>query len=255
MIDEQIPYPLDIAEGFDDEPGDSNEPSFPPIVDNDAGPVFISKESGIDLRSFDEKMQGLVDGMPGQRFVLLAILDACKQRKDDESITEIVNEAQRDNRSVYSAVGICRMLQKAGALDRVLEDGSIYDESEFQPEMIVGDDGQEYLQASEPPVLYWETTEDGARYADSDDPIQRTLDLIEENRIYLPIYSGILEMCSDGGKKTSALNKRFDDDELLKEPRLYTSHFLQQLEEAGALRWEGSWVVTDDGREALGKLA
>ena len=238
-----------------EEEREDNQPDFPEVVENVAEPVFFVKDEMADMRSFDEKMKSLIGGMPGQRFVLLAILKSCIKRKDDEALTAIVSEEQKENRSVYSTLSICKMLQRVGALDRVLEDGSPYVEEDFQPQVAIDEDGQEYVQAIEPPVLYWETTEEGIAFANADDPVQRTLELFEENAKYQPIYRGILDVLSDGAVKTATLTEKFDDDELLQEPRFYTAYFLEQLEDAGAVRWTGSWEITDTGRNALAKLS
>lgn len=75
--------------------------------------------------------------------------------------------------------------------------------------------------------------------------------LLEEPR-YLPLFERILDMTSsEGGASMKELDAAVNVDPLCAEPRRFCGYFLGKLERLGAVRFEGSWVVTSLGREAL----
>ena len=225
----------------------------PPIVENVDGPVVLfPNDEPEDMRPAPERIASLFDEMPGRRDVLLALLDSCQVRRSDEGVSDIVADVQRENRSVFSAITLCRMLEKAGALAHVREDGEPFNEDELGYETFV-EDGVEYIRAAQPPASFWETTADGTAYLAADDPAQRVRELFGREDDYLPVYKYLLVRCLDGcGVKE--LEATVDEHPLTQEPRLYVQHFLKQLEDAGALKWDGAWRTTGCGASALAEL-
>ena len=169
----------------------------PPIVENVDGPVVLfPNDEPVDTRPARERIASLFDEMPGRRDVLLAILDSCRQRREDGEISALVANAQRENRSVFAAITLCRMLEKAGALSHVRENGEPFDEDELGYETFV-EDGVEYIRAAQPPASYWETTDAGLAYLAADDPAGRISELFDREAGYLPVYKYLLSRCVD----------------------------------------------------------
>ena len=234
--------------------GDLPPVETPDVVDNDVEPIFYVTPEVEDTRPAEERIESLIEGLPGRRDILLAIMAGCEEPKSDEEVTDIVNEAQRDNHSVFSALTLCGLLEKAGGLCHVLENGEPFVEEELEPETLVDEDGYTYIQAAEVPASYWQTTEEGKAYVEADDPVGRSLAVFAENEKYLPVYKYLLEVCSGNGAPTKLLQEHVDSHELVQDPRYYVQHFLKQLEDSGALVWKGAWVTTDSGAAALENL-
>ena len=118
-------------------------------------------------------------------------------------------------------------------------------------------DGVEYLEPDTPPAAFWHTTEAGTLCVEQDDPAGRIQQTLDEELLYLPIYRQVLELCArPEGASAREMAKLIDSDPLLKSPRYYSSRFVERLNVAGALQWEGkAWRTTDAGLEALATLA
>lgn len=232
---------------------DPKSASHPRIASNDENVVVLMPPDEVeDHRPAAERIASAVENLPGQRAAVLAVMNICRERADDEAVASVVAEAQRYNKSVYGPGALCEILERAGALAHVDAEGNPYRDDDIEPEVVV-EDGVEYLQAAEPPVSCWVATEAGTAYAAADDPLARTRALLSDQARYAPIYRYVLEACLDGAA-TKALATVVDAHELVQEPRLYVAHFLHQLEECGALEWRGSWTTTQEGRAALDTL-
>ena len=44
-------------------------------------------------------------------------------------------------------------------------------------------------------------------------------------------------------------------DPVTKSPKRYAMYFVDKLERAGAVDWEGSWVITEAGRDYLAEVS
>ena len=201
-----------------------------------------------------ERIVALMDEMHADRRALLAILRACDAPCAAEPLAQAAREAQTGV-SVYAPETLRRLLEEAGAIVRVNEDGSAYSAQEEEPKVVVVD-GVECLEPSEAPVPYWVATPQGRAAVQADEPLSRIEELFEKKAEYLPIFKRVLTMCAEeGGVKTKQINAAVDSDPLVQKPRLFASYFTEQLEDCGALVWDGAWETTDTGLEALEMLA
>ena len=264
-VDDVIGLDEDLAEEIeqeydplaDDAFDDDDEVDFPVAhgggSETDGPHVAPTPEH--DPRPAAERIAELFDEMPARRKTLLAILAYCMQQQPVGDVTAYIGELKQRDHSVYSANDFCKLLQRAGALERVDADGELYQEVDLQPKTVVVD-GVEYLEPDTPPPAFWHTTAAGAQCVAQDDPAARIRQTLDEELQYLPIYQQILEMCSqEGGASAREMAKQIDQDPLLKNPRYYSSRFVERLNIAGALQWEGkTWHVTDAGLETLAQL-
>lgn len=227
----------------------------PAIVDNASEtPIVRPSKSAPDNRPAEVKIAALFESMSGRRDALLAILETAKDGAKEQDVIDAVDAVQAHNKSVYAAVTLCKQLESAGALLHLNEQGEPFSEEDFEPEVVV-EDGVEYLQASEPPVSFWKSTEAGLQYLDSYNPLAATLALFVSNEKYAPVYKFLLEACQGEGSAVKPLANVVDAHELTQEPRYFVAHFIAELEKSGALVWAGIWVTTEVGKEALVNLA
>ena len=221
-----------------------------------AGTAENAQVAHADERTAAERIDALFESMAPRRKVLLGILAYVSDgMKPVAEVNAEVDRLQEDNYSVYSAADLCKLLEGAGAIERVTAEGTPADEVETEPKTVVVD-GIEYIEAAEPVEIFWQITEDGQAKLDSDKPVDRMRELFERDEKYAVIYKRILTLCAaEGGATTPDINSAVDDDPLVQKPRLYAPHFVDLLEKCDALEWRKAWYTTEVGRAGLEILA
>lgn len=204
-----------------------------------------------------ERIEELFDRMRRQRHVLRAVLEACAAPMPTEEVRAAVAAVQERYRSIHTLENLLLLLEEAGALEQVDEQGAPYawDAGAAEPVTVVID-GVECLEPAAPPQVFWHATEEGNAALAADDPLAPVAELFERETLYLPIYKRVLEMCSvEGGASMPDLGKAVDADPLVQKPRFYAAHFVDALEACDALAWAPAWTVTETGLAALDMLA
>lgn len=200
----------------------------------------------------------LLDRMNGQRATLLDVLAFCSNPRTAVEVDACIEQAQALNRSVFSGASLRTLLQQAGALELVDEQGAPYVEKALEPHIVVVD-GVECYEPQQPAEPLWRTTDAGVDVCAGDDPAARLRELFDDpdEQMYLPIYERVLTLCADDdGATTRSLGEAVDRDPLVQQPRYFVQHFVERLEQRGAVRWDGAaWKVTDLGMSALESLA
>lgn len=210
----------------------------------------------VDERSDYERTRDLLEGMAPRRKIFLGILSFCSEQQAVSAVNAYVEEFKKDDYSIYTAADLCKLLEQAGAIERITSGGETAEEASIEPKTVVVD-GVSYLEPNEPEVTYWKTTEAGQAVLEEDKPLERMQDLMERDAQYAPIYTRILELCdSNGGATIAEINAVVDDDPLVQKPRLYGPHFVALLEECDALAWKDkTWCITDVGHAAVELIA
>lgn len=207
------------------------------------------------VQSDTEKFDDLMRKMHAQRQIFLVVMKRCIEPQESSRVHAIVDDMQKDNASVYDAANLCVILEGAGALKRVFEDGSFYEDFAVEPN-IVEIDGIEYYEPTDPPLMYWQTTDFGREKVDQNDPDGRLLRLIEEESLYVPIYRRVLELAArEEGARAEDLAASIDGDPLVQKPRYFAPRFVDRLEKCEAIEWHGAWKTTEVGRTALDRLS
>lgn len=208
-----------------------------------------------DCRPASERISELFEHMAPRRKTLLAILRKCRDKQPVRDVSAFIDDLKTRDHSVYSANDFCTLLERAGAIERVGEDGQSYEEVVLEPKTVVVD-GTAYLEPQTPPAAFWVTTQAGVELLDQEDPLSQLEKLFENEGAYLPIYRRILTLCSAAeGASAKDIAKACDKDALLQKPRYYSSRFVEKLNLCDALTWTGkTWQLTDPGREALAQL-
>lgn len=202
-------------------------------------------------RPAKERTDELFAYMHPHRMALMKMLQAAQKPVDNAHMDKVAEAHRKQKFSVYSASNLCTMLEVAGALDRVLEDGTPY--SQFQPEPeIVVIEGEEYYQPIKAPAVYWRITEAGQAVLDENDPAARLSELFEREADLLPIYKQVLMLAREGNSMAT-FSEKVDANPAIAEPRrFFVQHFVESLERCEALEWDGSqWVATAIGKQAL----
>ena len=260
---------LDLDEGERD---DAEAGYLPPIPDADKSvvppPVELSPA---------ERIEKLLAGMPGQQFRLLRAVELCAEPRTLEEAAAALDEAHPSPTSVYSSVQVIQLLERAGALERLEDEGAGDAPAEGEEDRATeamgesadadiapsaAEDGEALAEGEEPegdfisvtpaPPCRYQATQAGfdaiAAHVNEDRIVQK---IVEEKR-YLPIFQRVLEMAArEGGCPTKELDAAVDDDPLCAEPRRFCGFFRGKLEGTGAIEWRGTWAITDLGRSVL----
>lgn len=116
----------------------------------------------------------------------------------------------------------------------------------------VSESGPAYRVPTPEAVRWYKATPEGLAVLEARGGVSAVRAALLEEPRYLALFKRILEMASaEGGASMKELDAAVNADPLCAEPRRFCGYFLGKLERLGAVRFEGSWVATSLGREAL----
>lgn len=96
----------------------------------------------------------------------------------------------------------------------------------------------------------WYLTAVGAQLLDDLAPELRLHDLLAEDPQALPIYTTILNLCVTPQNRQT-IETALNDQKLMEDMGVFTSYFLDRLEQNGGLIWDGGWKTTPEGEVCL----
>ncbi len=232
---------------------DASEGQLGPTADaRTTTPVVPEK----DDREPQERIEDLFAAWKTRRRILLGILSFVDTPQSPDALQEKVDDLQRYDRSVYTGYDYASVLEEAGAITKINEDGSPFDEEAEQEPEIVEVDGARFYKPTDGKQFLWVATEDGRAYAQKDDPFTRLANLIEQEETYRGIYKDVLEFCSqDGGRSSQELDELVSSNPLTKSPYRHYSYFARKLEECEGLAWTTNWSTTEVGVRGLSELS
>ena len=195
--------------------------------------------------SAQEAIEELLRRNPGRRPVFLKIIELCCDPRTTSEVAEAVEAAQAENRSVYTPLSLCSMLERAGALASQVPQTA---------DEVHEEDGVEYLEVREAPEATWTATDDGLMVLAShrEGCALRELLASESEAAYRSVYERVLAFCAEAPRKKPQIDAIVDDDPLVQSPRRYSNHFIELLESREALAWhDGGWNATELGLRYL----
>ena len=199
--------------------------------------------------SIEAALLGLFDHNPARRPVLLAIIDLCRDGCPSSAIVARVEEMDKDNKTVYSPMTFCRMLERAGGL--TLEEVVSADTAEDFEE------GVEYLEIKGEVDPIWHATPEAlevyAQLTTGDE--FRALVARDGNGIYRDVYKAVMRLVAEKPRKREEIEELVDGFEVVKHPRRFGGHFMDMLEKTDVIRWHNvRWTMTDLGRRLLAEI-
>ena len=206
--------------------------------------VYTPERAG----SVREAVSSLVDYNPGRRKVLLSIIDMCRDGLASSEIVKRVDAIQKDNLSVFSPMTLCRMLERAGALE--------FDMPEVAEEVEDIEQNVEYLEITSTPDPMWYATEEGlAAYDELTQGSEFRRIVFDKDARYLEVYRAVMEATKDTGLSKKQIEEIVDGFDIVQNPRRFGGHFIDMLERADALEWKDrAWHLSDFGRSMLNEM-
>ena len=234
-----------------------------------------------------ERIAQLIKGVPGQTFRIIHGIELCV---DEPRLAEdIAADLERDfpqRMSVYDATQVLKLLERAGALERItmeaeentegacaeagnaaLANANPTELSEVEAiaaanlEALAGEvDAEdldefagEYLSPTPAPPVYYQATEAGIAAINTYASEQTIVNIIAEEPQYLPIYQQVLTMLAEeDGQSMKDLDAAVNGDPLLISPKRFCGYFLDRLDRSGAAEFKASrWRITPRGASVL----
>ena len=187
----------------------------------------------------------MLDHNPARRPVLVSILGWCEGGCLNSELTEKVDVLQEDNRSVYGTTTLCRMLERAGALELEMPETSDAHEDV--------EEGVEYLEIKERVDPVWRTTEAGsAVHAQMTSGASFRDIVLDRDSLYLEVYRAVMNAVDEHPRTKVEIEELVDTFDVVKSPRRFGAHFIDMLERTDALEWKNhAWQLTDLGRTMM----
>ena len=195
-----------------------------------------------------EALRSLLDYNPARRPILLSIIDLCREGCAASVITERISALQTDNRSVYAPSTLCRMLERAGALELEMPEATEEHEDE--------ETGAGYLVIKERVDPIWHATDEALAVYDSmtDGSSFRELILGRDGR-YAEVYRAVMEALAEQPRSKKDIEEIVDVFEIVQHPRRFGGHFIDMLERVDAIVWKDrSWQLSDLGARMLDEM-
>lgn len=183
---------------------------------------------------------------PARKPVFLRIIELCCDERTSDEVAAMVDAFQQSCFSVYSAMSLCKMLEKSGALTSRLPENA---------EEAVDEDGAEYLEIKEPQQATWLATDAGLTVLSECREGSELDELLSGREArYAEVYLDLLRFLGDEGRTMGAINERYAGDERLQNPHKAPSHLIDCLQEVAAVEWrDRAWHATDLARNFLKK--
>ncbi len=108
---------------------------------------------------------------------------------------------------------------------------------------MIADGGIEAISPDEEDTL-WQTTEAGRKVVEQHGASARLMQLLANEPHYLEIYKQVLAFCQTP-RTMGEIDHLLQDNPALENPKVYASYFIDRLEAAGGLEWEGKWRTSE----------
>lgn len=242
VIDDDFDPLADLS--LDDGERDDAEADYlPPIPDADKSVV-----PPVVPLSPAERIEKLLAGIPGQQFRLLHAVAFCTEPKTmDEAVADL-DAAYPTTTSVYSSAQVVQLLERDGALERIVDESA----EDAADAAVPAEDEGDFISVTPAAPCRYQATRAGLDAIAAHVNESLVVEKIVEDERYLPIFQRVLEMTArEGGCSTKELDQAVDGDPLCQEPRRFCGFFRGKLEETGAIEWRDSWTITELGRSVL----
>ena len=231
-------------------------------VDNGMCDPAFDDVSGLDCetqpeRPFEERLYDLeraVVRQPLHREILYRTLAFCETGRLLREVEEEIESYPEFQHAVQDQYHLALVLERAGGLERI--------ELDEDGEVVTADRKAGLSEDEVDDLVYdvrFETTELGREFVSRHTPkarLEELLDLVPARR---STYVEVLEFCEEP-RSYDEVKKLLEGRDVLhagedgtRQP-IQPSVFLDKLERAGAVVWDGAWRLTEGGKDFLGEL-
>ena len=191
---------------------------------------------------------------PRHRELLYKALVHCQTERTEHAAEEFLARQPEAAQALQTPYTLLRNLAAAGGVTVIAHDaqGLALDETRCEQLRAEGlDDDALADLVAERRVL---TTPAGCAACELLAPEHRTLAAIYKVPERRATFVRLLDFCRTPRKLADINQLLADDPALAPSQKLHACYFIDRLEEAGGLVWDGSWVTTDAGKRALASV-
>lgn len=178
------------------------------------------KQEQLTLEKQTENIIERINNEPAYRTVLYKILAHCQTPRSNEDLEKTVLSFPEMKRAMHTPQEILFWLEDCGALEKGKEND----------------------------IVIWQTTEAGINAAEKESFQNQLTRLFINEAEYQEIFLEILKACLKP-KSRSEIESLLMDNPIMKESGILASYFIDRLERAGGLVWDGKWKTTKVGKE------
>ncbi len=202
-----------------------------------------------------EKLEEAVYKQSLHREILYKTLVFCIEQKNLKEVEDYMGSLPDFKQAVQSQYHLISVLVRAGGLDKYFldENGKILDESAFEG---LDEDEIDDLICGEA----YKTTEIGKEFVEQKNPIARIKELFVKEPTRKESYIELLKMCHEKPRTYADISAYLKEKGVLfrevdgQRQAIQASVFVDRLQRAGALIWDGSWSLTKEGENFLETL-
>lgn len=207
--------------------------------------VVASKVKG------DTMTTDVIEHNPMLKKPLLAILASSAQLPDEnrDAVEARAFETWDDAYQQSPAVCVDVLIRTGALTERLLVDGEPYDGTldDLQADEAVPEDAHAETRIA--------LTDAGRALLETYAPEATLRALIQSKPAYRDVFAAVLDACSaDEGATRTDLERvintfpQLQPDPATQRTRVYPQYFIDALETAGGIAWDGSWRITDTGK-------
>lgn len=176
-----------------------------------------------DLESTTEKIRRRISSEPACRAALYKLLVFCESARSNVDVEQKVLSFPEMKVALQSPQVLLSWLVKAGGIEQIAAEGE------------------------EPS---WHTTIAGKSVVISESSDDRLTRLLAQETAYADIYLRVLELCVSPETRAQ-IESIFKGSMIIENLKVETSFFIDKLEVAGGIEWNGRWTITQAGMDCL----
>lgn len=191
-----------------------------------------------------EKVISLLQENASVRRVLRETLQFCSEVRTPEE-ADVFMAPLMPAGSVFTPVVLRNWLKDAGGMRHFDALAEAVPASDPQPG--AGDSDVE----AQPHEWRWKTTPAGLVALEALAPARLFGGLLEAEAEYREVYLKVLDYCREEPRTKAEVEELLLDHPALQKPRVFAAYFTNELEEVGAIEWNGRWTTSETGALAL----
>lgn len=221
-------------------------------VDVASGEGTAEVVNGLTREECRERLENIFKRHAAHREIFYQILVFCQEMRLLPNIEEGIATYPEFKHAAQSPYHFIRTLEEAGGLTRIELDEK---EDEVTPERKegLGEDAIDELVHD----YGFETTDAGRETVKAHDPVRRILELLDDLPARKDTYIELMDFCKESPRAYTEVGRFLEGHDALKHVDvasgqvLQPSVFLDKLESAHAIVWDGGWILTEEGRGYL----
>ncbi len=208
----------------------------------------------------EQGVEELFARMHPRRRILKKIISFCRQTRTDSELMEAVRGFMANDYTVYPPETLCHIMSRYA----VLRYEPPYDEEYEQTEDALMENASQ-VEVDDVSIVCasalpcdgergqgtWTAAPEALAYVERVSNLDAFFGLMDKDAAIADAYAELLRYCSRRKRSKMDIDEKIDPLPVLKSPRVFAGHLVSGLEQCECIEWQGGWVTTDLGKQAL----